>query len=385
MAKVVSRAMRAASLPLIAAVLLTLAPAAVRADDPPETAVRLSYVVVGPGTRSCPPEQALHDEVARRMGFDPFKPDAPDRIVATLKPSARGLTATVERFDSKDVPQWRPKTNETRDCAALVTAMGIYISFMLLPPVVPPEAATLTPSPFPASTSAVLPDPPKVDSAPPPAPDSPEVDEPPPQLAPPPPSLSQLSPRLWALRLAISGGFGFGVAPADVAALLSAEGGVQWRLTPDWVFSGALGVLYSPRASAAMSVGISRTQVEVGATLVSSVLAPCLHRHIPFGWIVGCVGLQLGVLREDGAQIPYPSTGFAWWAAVDPRLGIEVPLPHAPQLAVRVFGDLPVPLHRPRALVRERSSMSGGRLTQAWEAPAVTGAVSLGLALWFDP
>lgn len=384
MPAVLSRAVAPLFTPLMAALLLALAPAAASADDPPETAVRLSYIVVGPGTRSCPPEQALHDEVARRMGFDPFKPDAPDRIVATLKPSARGLTATVERFDSKDVPQWQPKTNETRDCAALVTAMGIYISFMLLPPVVPPQAATLTPSPVPASSSAVPPDPPNVDSAPPPAPGSPEVDEPPPPRAPPRPP-SPLSPRLWAVRLAISGGFGFGVAPADIAALLSAEGGIQWPLTPDWVFSGALGLLYSPRASAAMSAGMSRAQVEVGATLVSSVLAPCLHRHILFGWVFGCVGLELGSWSGDRAQIASPASAVTWWAAVDPRLGIEVPLPHAPRLAVRVFGDLPVPLHRPRALVREGSSMSGGKLTQAWEAPAVTGAVSLGLALWFDP
>jgi hypothetical protein len=385
MAKVVSRAMRAAFLPLIAAVLLALVPAAARADDPPETAVRLSYVVVGPGTKSCPPEQALHDEVARRMGFDPFKPDAPDRIVATLKPSARGVMATVERFDSKDVPQWRPKTNETRDCAALVTAMGIYISFMLLPPVVPPEAATLTPSPSPTSSSDVSPDPPKVEPTPPHAPDSPEVDEPTPRRSDPLQSLVPPSPRRWAVRLAISGGFGFGVAPADVAAVLSAEGGVQWRLTPDWVFSGALGVLYSPRASAAMPAEMSREQVEIGTTLVTSVLAPCVHKHIFFGWVFGCVGLELGSWRGDRAQIPHPASAVILWAAVAPRLGIEVPLPHAPKLAVRVFGDLPVPLVRPRALVGEGPSMSGGRITQMWEAPAVTGAVSLGLVGWFDP
>jgi hypothetical protein len=371
--------MRAAPLALIAAALLTLAPTAAKAADPPESAVRLSYVVVGPGTKRCPSEQTLHDEVARRMGFDPFKLDAPDRIVATLKRSTRGLTATVERFDSKDVQQWQPKTWETWKCSDLVQAMGIYISFMLLPPVVPPEAATLTPLP-----SAAPPVPPKGKLSPLPMLVPPKV-EPPSLRSEPRQPLSPPPLQRWAGRLAAGGGVSLGIAPADVAAVISLEGGVQWRLTPNWVLSGSLGALYSPRASKRMPVEMSGAEVEVGTMLITSVLMPCVHRHIFFGWVFGCAGFQLGGLREDGARIPQPASGYAWWAAVDPRLGMEVPLPHVPRLAARIFGDLPVTLLRPRALVGEGPSMSSGRSTPVWVTPPVAFAVSLGLVMWLGP
>src|SRR5262245_16846140 len=138
--------MRAALPALLAAALGTLdalSPAAARAaDPPPRVAVRLDYLR-RPGAMTCPPEQTLHDEVATRMGYDPFTLDAPDRIVATLSRSARGLVATVERFDKSGVRQWDPKTYDPLNvsCEQLVRAMGIYISYRFLTPiVVPPQA-----------------------------------------------------------------------------------------------------------------------------------------------------------------------------------------------------------------------------------------------------
>jgi hypothetical protein len=360
---------------VIAAALLTLTPAAARADDPPpEVAVRLSYSV-SPGIKYCPPEQTLHDEVARRMGFDPFKPGAPDRIVAKLKHSARGLTATVERFDSKDVPQWQPKTWPPAKCSELVQAMGIYISFMLLPPVVPPEAATLTPSPPAASTSAEPPALPKVEPPPPRSP----------PLHPPLPS----PPRRWAGRIAASGGSNLGVAPANVAAVMSLEGGLQWRYTPDWVLSGALGVLYSPRASAPMPVELmSGAHVELGTTLVTSVLAPCLHWRVLSSWVFSCAGLEIGRLSGKVTMNGRSLDGGAPWAAFQPRFGVEVPvaslpLPGSPQLAARIFGDAMVPLPARFRMV-EGPSMSSGTITEVWVTSPVTGSLSLGLVTWFD-
>jgi hypothetical protein len=70
--------------------------------------------------------------------------------------------------------------------------------------------------------------------------------------------------------------------------------------------------------------------------------------------------------------------------ALSARLGIEVPVPHAPRLAVRLFGDLPIPLLRPRAHVAVDRSMSSERITHVWATPPVTGAVSLGLVMWLD-
>src|SRR5262249_39566063 len=157
----------------------------------------------------CPSEQALHDEVAIRMGYDPFTPDAPDRIVATLKHSPRGFTATVERFDSKDVPQWEPQTYPSSNCAELVMAMGVYISEMFRPHVASPEP--LSPSP----SAALSPAPPEVEQPPAPVPVPSKVEPPPPHPSRPP---LPTPPRRLGGHVAASGGPSFGAAPADLAA-----------------------------------------------------------------------------------------------------------------------------------------------------------------------
>jgi hypothetical protein len=62
-----------------------------------------------------------------------------------------------------------------------------------------------------------------------------------------------------------------------------------------------------------------------------------------------------------------------------------LPLPRVAQLAIRVVGGMPVPVRPPKVLLRVGPSMSDGRIIQGWRMPAVTGTVSLGLVLWFDP
>src|SRR4051812_20833595 len=98
--------MKAAPLALLAAALLELAPAGARAPDPPpapgpavsasptsapttppsspQIALRLSYML-GPGAQRCPSEKAFRDEVAAKMGYDPFTTyDVPEAVVITL-------------------------------------------------------------------------------------------------------------------------------------------------------------------------------------------------------------------------------------------------------------------------------------------------------------
>src|SRR6185503_13924720 len=160
------------------------------------------------------------------------------------------------------------------------------------------------------------------------------------------------------------------------------RGGLQWRFKPSWMLSGSLGVLYGPRQSALMPAQLSQVQVEVGTTLVTGVVSPCVHGRIAFPWVFGCIGLELGGRHIDGPDLPHATSAFTLWAALDPRLGIELPLgsqprPHVPQFALRVFGDMPVLLHRPRALVGEGSSMSDGRITPVLTTPLVAGAFHL--------
>src|SRR5690349_20647822 len=144
--------MRAASLALLAAALLALAPAVGRADDPPapgpaasappaaalsprpRIAIRLSYVL-GAGTQNCPPEQALHDEVARRMGYDPFTSDAPDRVIVTVNLLPGRSTSTIKFEDNTGGHGWEDDTLRVAEtnCMVLITGIAIYITTEFLP------------------------------------------------------------------------------------------------------------------------------------------------------------------------------------------------------------------------------------------------------------
>jgi hypothetical protein len=375
--------MRAAPPALLAAALLTLAPAEAHGKDPPpQIALRLSYIR-GPGAQHCPSKETFRDEVAAKLGYDPFTPDAPERVVITLTSGARGSKVTVAFNEAARAHVWDDKTLAISDynCAALVAGAALYLTIQFLPFQSPPSTAA-PPAPSP-------PVPPKVEQPPAPAPMPPKVEPTPPRSerlrSPLPPP-----PRRGAVRLAASSGFGLGVAPADVAAVLSLEGGGEWRLTPDWILSGALGVLYSPRASAPMPVELmSGADVKLGTTLITSVLAPCLHMRILSSWVFGCTGLELGRLSRK-----VTINGRSWdegasWAAFQPRLGVEVPvaslpLPRFPQLAARIFGDVMLPLLPAQLHVLEGPSMSNGTVTQVWVTPPVTGAVSVGLVTWLD-
>jgi hypothetical protein len=140
----------------------------------------------------------------------------------------------------------------------------------------------------------------------------------------------------------------------------------------------AKGELVSIRGTARIDRYNPKTRM-IRARVFTGVVAPCLHGRIVLPWVFGCLGLQLGSMRVDGANIPQPAGEVALWAAIDPRLGVEVPLSHVPWLAARLFGDLLVPVHRPRALVREGPSV----ITEVWRVPHVAGTVNLGLVLVF--
>jgi hypothetical protein len=151
--------MRAALLVLLAAALLAPAPAAAEGNDPqPQIALRLSYVL-GPGAQRCPSEQTFRDEVARKMGYDPFTPSAPERVVITLTRSTRGSTATVKFNDAARARGWDDKTLPIRDdnCAALVTGVALYLTIQFLPFPSPPSTEARSAPPPPGLTYAFIP------------------------------------------------------------------------------------------------------------------------------------------------------------------------------------------------------------------------------------
>ena len=154
------------------------------------------------------------------------------------------------------------------------------------------------------------------------------------------------------------------------------------------MISGSLGMLWSPRRSTLKPLQMSPAHVDVGTTLLTGLVAPCVHGRIAAVWAFGCTGLELGRLVGKVTRGDRSWDGDDWWAAFQPRLGVEVPLPpvrvpHFPRLAVRAFGQAVVPFPV-RLLVLDGPSMSGGQLTEVWATPRVAGAGNLGLVAWFD-
>jgi hypothetical protein len=260
--------MRAASLALRAAALLALAPAAARAADPPaadppavdppQITLRLSYNL-GPGAQNCPPEQALHDEVARRMGYDPFTPAAADRVVATLNRSGRLFSGTLELFDSSGKRTWRKsyafRGQKDEDCAALDMAMGIDIAVAFIDFSLPPPAAT-APSPPPSPEPPPHPEAPPPSSSPPP-----KVESPPP---PPPPRSEPLR-----LNLGIASALALRTASRPFAFNLMADAGLRYRS-----FSGALEFRWTPPEVAAVD---TRGRELVRVMQYAGGILPCGH------------------------------------------------------------------------------------------------------------
>jgi hypothetical protein len=359
--------MRAALLPLLVVVLLAPWPSAARAADPvPQIALRLSYVL-GPGAQNCPPEQALHDEVARRMGYDPFTLDAPDRVVATLNRSGRLFSGTLELFDSSGKSKWKKsyafRGKKDEDCAALDMAMGIdirvaFIRFSLPPPIAAPSSPSQPESPpTPAPTEASVPPSKPLVQAPPPQPRSPAQASPP---APAPRTLSSPSPRP---RIEIGAGplVALGVAPfINIGAVVHA--GVRW---PSWSLA------LEGRGDLSAFGNLSKTRSEVFKTaLLAGSFVPCFHR----GLFVGCGVVTAGAVHNEAVGVPTAKLATAGYVGLGLRGGVEFSLARLWQpLAIRVHGDGLF------SVLTARTVFRGDEVWRTWPVSFSVGMTLLGL------
>ncbi|HRI54361.1 MAG TPA: hypothetical protein PLW65_29685, partial [Pseudomonadota bacterium] len=123
-------------------------------------AVRLLYTR-GEGAAGCPDEQTLRESAAARLGYDPFRAEAPSAVSAVLTRGPRGLRAVVELRDASGrVTGSRLLTTARNDCQELASAMVLAICiavdpFVLSRPALPSEPpVTPPPSPTPASSPA---------------------------------------------------------------------------------------------------------------------------------------------------------------------------------------------------------------------------------------
>jgi hypothetical protein len=171
--------MRPAYLLPAAALLLGAAPA--RGEPPPRVSVRLDYQR-GPGGAACPAEELLRDEVARRMGYDPFDPGAAGRLVVVVAWQARRFEAQVDRYTPGGEKTWSEVYPGGARCALMFPSLASEISAVLEPA---PPALPAAPAP------PAAPELPAAQAPPVAAPELPAVRAPPQgepaRAAPPPP------------------------------------------------------------------------------------------------------------------------------------------------------------------------------------------------------
>lgn len=351
--------MRAAPLALFA-VLLALVPSPARGDDPPPAidrphiAIRLSYNL-GPGTKSCPPEQVLHDEVARRMGYDPFTPDAADRVVTTLSLSPRASTATVQFYDTGD-HRWDDETFTVPDhnCMAAVTGVAIYLSYMFAPFIVPPKAAPIPPTPEP-------PPPPPTEAPTPPPARAPASSTPMP-ASPPPTPLSSARRRSWLVELGGGPFVAFGIAPG-VAIGGALHVGLHLPSIP-------LSIALEGRADLPASAAVEGSpHAHLQTNLVGGSVIPCWGPHT-LGLLCGVA--TVGRVSGEISGISNPKVGRAVYLGTGLRAGLEAQV--IDHVKGRVFGDMLV------TVVPAQANLAGG---DVWHTPLVSGDLGAALLAFF--
>lgn len=326
----------------------------------------------------------MHAINARMASRDLFDPNAAARLVVTFNRAGIKYGATAEVFDEKGNSVWKRAFVPLRQCDVLVGDIGVAVASRFDFPAPPaPEA------PAPAAPVNTPPAAPSADAAKDPtAPDRADVNG---SVLPVVRSRATTEgPRARrrgiALSAAASGGVGLGVSPADVAGVVDIEGGVAWQLDPQWLLSGSVGALWSPRASASASWQMAPREGQVVTTLITGVALLCAHRQIVRPWVFFCAGGEGGWLYGGASRGGRSLGGGQPWVAFEPRLGVEMPLPpvrHLPRLAVRGFGNMvvPAPVH---LRVIEGSSTTGSTTSDVWATHPIAGAFHLGVVAWFD-
>ncbi len=181
--------------------LLAWAPS-LRAQERPAVSLAVDRA---DGATSCPSTDAIADAVRTRLGFDPFRTDAPLHVRVSFARHRRELTAEVRSEGTGASLRPRTLRSRQRDCAALSTSVVLSLVLAL---------DTLTAAPPPR---AVEPSPPVVPPEPPPTPIAvvaPPVAPPPPQPVPTPPSRPRgPAPDRWSARVGLDAMLAINLSP----------------------------------------------------------------------------------------------------------------------------------------------------------------------------
>ena len=314
---------------------------ALAADAQASAAVRLRYSRP-PGT-VCPDETALHREVSRRMGYDPFTPDAADLMVATTTRSGTGLVSTVALFDAKGARQWT-KEFAIRDdnCIALIIAMSNHITYVFAASARPPEP----PAPPPDVPPPAPPSPPPAPPLPPPAPPRP-----------PPPTAAPASRPLF--EIGISPLLALGSAPAPAFGL-RLQAGARFR-----PFSIAAELRWDAPASTSIE---SRHGARIETSLFGGSVLFCGH----VSYFMGGAVLTAGQINSESSGLSVTRRDAGAYVGAGARVGFE--LKFTENIAARLFAEGLASIRNVQIIV------NGG---ETWRTTPVTGSVGGTLAAFF--
>ncbi|MFO0757837.1 MAG: hypothetical protein U0359_15180 [Byssovorax sp.] len=290
--------MRSARLLLLGLLLAALPVRASAEEPPPLSAVELRYAQP-PGT-VCPGEPMLHQEVARRMGYDPFRLGAADHLDASILREGAGLAAVVALANAAGVRQW-DKRFAVRDenCPALIAAMSSHISYMLAP------ARPLAP----AAPFGQVPAAPPI--MPPPLPQAPDA---------PKPAEPKASRPLFEMGL--SPVFLLGSAPSPAFGLRLQAGA---RLMP---FS----ITAELRWDAPISAGVETVPgARIATTMLGGSLVPCGH----ISYFVGCALVTAGRMSGESTGVSVTKKDDSAYVGAGARAAFE--LRFTENLAGRIF------------------------------------------------
>ena len=108
-----------------------------RAAPPPaaaRTSVRLDYTR-GPGAGQCPDRDAVREEIARRLGFDPFSERGERTLRCEIRADGPGLRAQIDVQDAvRRAAGQRVLSGRRADCTDLVPGLLLVLTVAATPP-----------------------------------------------------------------------------------------------------------------------------------------------------------------------------------------------------------------------------------------------------------
>jgi hypothetical protein len=291
-------------------VALCLVSSIARAEPRRADPAQLTYTR-GKGAGSCPDVEALRDAVVKEMGYDPFRPDAPQKLDVTIERRAGELSVAMSLRAEDGGILWETNSMRSRgDCGSLVKAVGLSIAIHLDPiesapcPVCPAPPAPAVPPPAPRPVVS-----PPVEEVPPSKPADAAGD-----AAPHRPQVFVGAGALLALQAP------FAISPAGTLFV-----GVRWP---------HVSIAVEGKGSLSNTVGIVSPRVNISSATAGAALSA--HVGMLFG--CGAVGAGAIVVNERSGIAPFqPLKPFAAVNAAL-RAGVEVPI--AGHLALRGYAEI---------------------------------------------